>query len=347
MLPLHFGKVCQGSHHPRRNVVNLPCGKTTRQQWDNSGNFAWLTLEEPATQYTKGKYSTNAEGHHQTGVTERSHSSSCSNAPEKESFSRLALSFGVLDWKSRARYYKKPLLFTPTHLVYAPASRSIVVVCYGNATGKVAEKNIFASSIRIFDVGTLEERPGGPLFLLPGVRITGIALLGINSPLQVSQETSARVGHVEGYEHFPTTAIGGDVIAVACCSAPVDEKCVRHRQQLQRNARDTIFSRTVAGGKDKTNPNTSSTTVAAFEVVGCGSEVNFDRSGGHGIEDSDGGENSSNGSGDCTFLASLAASSKMAGACFCLEALGSCSVAASSDDRVAVFGWTGRGDGLR
>lgn len=110
------------------------------------------------------------------------------------------------------------------------------------------------------------------------------------------------------------------------------------------------------------------TVLAAFEVVACGNDgcvVDEDGGiatgeiprqtidGGVGSDgarrrpvacDGDGG-NGGGGGGGGTILAALAASPEMAGAWFGLEALGKRFVAASTDDKVVVFGWKGREEG--
>lgn len=270
----------------------------------------------------------------------------------------LSLCFGsVDDIEPRGRCSHKPLPWTPTHLVYVPTSRSIVVACDTSSdettqdshppsgetstpTGatpaprcgteeQTASLSTAASSrstsrLRVFDADTLEERPGTrPLCLRPGVRVTGAALLpGPVGPLGAAASNRfARSVPAEA-----AAAVGGDVVAVACCScAPTAEPEERF------------------GGSGSHRPAAGVTTiVAAFEVVACGNgreavgdDVELPRRTADGVV---GGGRERD---DDTHLAAIAASPEMAGAWFGLESLGKRFVAGSADDRIAILGWEG------
>ncbi len=333
----------------------------------------------------------------------------------------LSLSFGKLDdIQPRGRRFEKPLPWTPTHLVYAPTSRSIVVAghhtrdenkCIPTAAittsgGAIptprsggepegfrdtsAPSVSSSSSLRIFDADTLEERPGGgPLRLLPGIRITGITLFtgrGRNGNfLGVPLGNGGSWG--PSSSQAAAAAVGGDVVAVACCRYGATTTEGQHDCGVWHGDAEECEGR---GKPGKEIPSTSdgnptgwgpaaaaatanqpaaptssssaglvTTVIAAFEVVAHGAggvddggsikgevpdrtteviDGDYDGNGrclassdGHGTEGSDGG----------TFLAALAASPEMAGACFCLEALGERFVAGSTDDKIIVLGWEG------
>lgn len=439
-------KVCRAGRHSHSNFVHL---RQSKMRTANSGGeFAWLTTDEPATQRTTPRPNFDAEGRTGCGSwggeTSICMDSYASTRLDKDSSRGLSLSFGSLDdSKPRGRCRKKPLSWTPTHLVYVPVTRSIVVACYsssghGTNNANMDNKNTSdtdaissslcgtdqetcsspyatrlssSSSLRIFDADTLEERSGGsPLRLLPGVRVTGIALLaspGGDGALQKlpvgSTATAAQaVPQIDGYDRrlplesdgAASAAVGGDVVAVACCSCASTTTETGRKEGYDGGVVSEEFkeleqpgmgsheasgsggpkycgtSSTAADG-NMTVPSPSpsktlvTTVLAAFEVVACGYDgVAVKGDGGitatgelpHGIMDgvdSDGAKRPSvgcDGDGDSEgeggiILAALAASPEMAGAWFGLEALGKRFVAASTDDKVVVFGWKGSQEG--
>eukprot|EP00752_Nemacystus_decipiens_P002970 g2759.t1 len=335
-------QVCRTGRQPRRSVVSLPQRKTSeRSNGRIRPQFSWLTTEHPAVE----------PGGHSGGDGER--------AIGMETSRGVLLSFGSLDdIEPRGRCSHKPLPWTPTHLVYVPTSRSIVVACHTSSdkreqdsptAGKTtinagtapaprcgaqqpappsiaaSRTRNSASCLRIFDADTLEVRPGtGPLCLRPGVRITGVALLpGLGCP--VGGAAPSRFPRL-----VPATAaaaVGGDVVAVACCSCA---STTESEERLRGSG-----ARPAAG---------VTTVVAAFEVVASGGN------GGGGTVGEDGEFSSRTADGivgggrDCgdgTRLAALAASPEMAGAWFGLETLGKQFVAGSVDNRIIVLGWEG------
>lgn len=121
-------------------------------------------------------------------------------------------------------------------------------------------------------------------------------------------------------------AVGGDVVAVACCSCT---STTDTEEGLVGNG-----NRPAAG---------VTTVVAAFEVVACGKgrgTVGVDGELPH--HTTDGTDRGGREGDDGTGLAALAASPEMVGAWFGLETLGNRFVAGSTDDRIVVLGWEGR-----
>lgn len=317
----------------------------------------------------------------------------------------LFLSVGTLSKHPRGQCHKKSLPLRPTHLVYVPTTRSIVVACdvYGDKTAAVAEdatngalrdeaeRQVFStpscsSSLRVFDADTLEERPGGPLHLLPGVRVTGMALLGVDPLCNASREAGAGATPWADGEggNPPAAAVGGDVVAVACCSERAcgegtprrdDGRQREHDEGVQQHRGSGVSSSSVAAavaiaadnaaenasanpaGADvdhaannavdaECKPDTLVTVIAAFEVVACASHAATGAEGGIGRGASRCKVPDGNvGSG--TLLAPLAVAPEMEGVCFSLKTLSGRFVAASADDKVVVFGWGGSGGGLR
>lgn len=269
--------------------------------------------------------------------------------------SGLSLSFGSLDdSEPRGRCSHKPLACTPTHLVYVPTSRSIVVACHTSSDNRkasshhgdtaansgatpapcggteqavspsTAASSYSASSLRIFDADTLEERQStSPVSLLPGVRVTGMALLpGLGGPLGATAPSHPSCPNPRS---APTmaAAVGGDVVAVACCVSTAEtEERLRWREGARAESVTTV--------------------VAAFEVVARGNDGGAvsDEAGAH-FHTTGGIDGSSCEGRDDTGLAALAASPAMAGACFGLETLGKRFLAGSSDDRIIILGWEG------
>ena len=288
---------------------------------------------------------------------------------EEVAFGGLLLCLGKLDWESRGRFQKKSLLQTPTHLLYVPVTRSIVVACLDHARRKAGSSfpnddpgslepmqptlPSLASSLRVFDADTLDERPGGPLHLHPGIRVTGLATLGLNEQWKVPVWTATARNRDRKYEDIPSAAVGGDIIAVACCYDDHDGH--------PRGVNGEFTHMSAVSIADFDDPTTLKTVVAAFEVVAYTDQnaegnstgrktddtgmdsvsktCTFGRHVGHtGITDSTRGS---------TSLESLAASTAMAGACFSLETIDCCFVAMALDDNVLVLGWSGRKGGLR
>jgi len=334
----------------------------------------------------------------------------------------LSLSFGKLDdIEPRGRRFEKPLPWTPTHLVYAPTSRSIVVVghhtkdennckptagitTHGSAipaSRSGGEPGVFLhmpaprfsrlSSLRIFNADTLEERPGGgPLHLLPGVRVTGITVF----PGRGRNGNFLNVPMRKGSSRDPfapqtvASAVGGDVVAVACCRCAATttgeqqasgglhgggEEGEGRWEQPGKKTSSTIAVTPSGWGPAAaaTRANETAalsyssraalvtTVIAAFEVIAHGADgvddggritgKLLDRTG-EGIDGDYAGNGRFLASGDDhvgresdggMFMAALAASSEMEGACFCLEALGERFVAGSTDDKIVVLGWEG------
>lgn len=389
-------------------------------------SFAWLTIQDPDTKHSTlhskpeagnraggGTGGGGNGGERDIGV--RRHTRIRLNS--EASCRWLSLSFGTLDdIQPRGRRFEKPLPWTPTHLAYAPISRSIVVAGHhtrdenkcspaaakttsdgaipaprsgGEPEGfsrKSAPRFSSSSSLRIFDAETLEERPGGgPLHLLPGVRVTGITLFTgrgrngnfLNVPLGKDSFRDSFSSQAAA------AAVGGEVVAVACCRCATKsnegqqdgggwhegaEKCEgldpRGKEIPTSNVGNPSGWGPAAAAATTNQPAAHppswsaaifTTVIAAFEVVAYGTDgvddgenvpdrttegTDGDYKGngqciasgdGHGTEGSDGG----------TFLAAVAASPEMEGACFCLETLGERFVAGSTDDKIIVLGWEG------
>ncbi|CAN0352073.1 unnamed protein product [Ectocarpus sp. 12 AP-2014] len=223
--------------YPRQSVVHLP------QKVTASGTvgekFAWLTTAEPTRRPRASSPYFDAES--------RGHSRWETGIGRKISSRELSLSFGTLD-ESEPRgqlFRKSPLPWTPTHLLYVPATRSIVVACHTDGENEGDQDNLTTtarataapiqrarqdmpmslptgssmSRLQIFDADTLEERPGaGPLRFQPGVRVTGIALLScpegggcLRQTLTPAAQGAPRIDEIP-------MAVGGDVVTVSCCS---------------------------------------------------------------------------------------------------------------------------------
>lgn len=275
-------------------------------------------------------------------------------------FRGLSLCLGKLDKEPRGNFQKKTLLQTPTHLLYAPVTRSIVVACQDYAHDKTGGRFAgdvgsvppscpsLSSSLRVFNADTLDERPGGPLHLIPGVRVTGMASLGLKERWKPPGRTTAICdGNMLGI-NTSSAAVGGDVIAIACCF------------EANRDRRQNGY---LARTDDSTDIKTLKTVVSAFEVVAYGDcsavvgessrptdgvgQGRGDVSRGHVM----GARMEQAGTSDdiksYTSLEPLAASTEMAGACFNLEPLDRCFVAMSLNDTVLVLGWRGKKGSLR
>ncbi|CAM9404952.1 unnamed protein product [Ectocarpus fasciculatus] len=225
--------------YPRQSIVHLPQRKTVTASINPAGEqFAWLTTAEPTRRSRASSSYFDAE----------SREDSCCEADigGKVSPRELSLSFGTLDEREPLGQLcrKTPVPWTPTHLLYVPATRSIVVACNTNesegdednltTTARATAAPIHRarqdmppslptgssmSTLRIFDAETLEERPGaGPLQLRAGVRVTGIALL--SCPRGGAGLRRTRAPDAQGaprIDEIPM-AVGGDVVTVSCCS---------------------------------------------------------------------------------------------------------------------------------
>lgn len=361
--------MCKPSLHSRRtSVVNLPRYKCGKRISASGGDFAWLT----STRHPNSIHSSRNDGRVSGGANRKgkhdTHNAGCSRG--------LVLSFGTLDKELRGQRHKRALQQEPTHIVYVPVTRSIVVafcggkdeeetLCAESAGASGGEPgqtrpvswNIFLCSLRVFDADSLDERPGGPLLLLPGVRITGIAPLGTSVPSGVPLGTSVRVVG----QDTPAAAVGGDVIAVACCCAPTlfaDSEDQTGCHATRKNGPDDT------GFSEQRDPDNDLVTfISAFEVVAHGKD---------GVVDNKSNKQTG-GSAECrretsptnasvsscesnivdddcwggTFLAPLAGLAELAGSCFNLKVLGTRYVAASVNDKVVVMGLVGRDGGLR
>ena len=208
--------------------------------------------------------------------------------------------------------------------MYAPISRSIVVACQDTRDGKQFRPAVgntttdgatpapcaggdasFSSfsSLRVFDADTLEERPGnGPLRFLPGVRVTEMTLV------PGSGRNGNFLGVPMGKDHCwdpllsqtPAAAIGGDVVAVACC------RCATATDGRQNDSGSWHLGADEYEGREQSGKETSrtgvdhpsgrgstaaaavvnetatpvrsssaapvTTVIAAFEVVACGDD---------------------------------------------------------------------------
>ncbi|CAM9823710.1 unnamed protein product [Scytosiphon promiscuus] len=161
---------------------------------------------------------------------------------------QLSLCFGTLHGgePQGAVCSKTPLPWTPTHLVYVPVTRSIVVA-HGM---RLSSSSLLPSSstLRIYDADTLQERPGiGPLRLLPGVRVTGMALLpGFPSIFRGKAASSAAFIAAQGLPQIDAkglrlpmpaeaAAVGGDAIAVACCKSVDPGSTKQEESQRESN----------------------------------------------------------------------------------------------------------------
>lgn len=388
-------KVCETGCHPRQSVVYLPHGGGGTERGGAGGKFAWLTAKESSTQDTTPRPSSSTAG---VGGNDATKSDCAGISRDKTPPRWLFLSVGTLSKQPRGQCYKKTLPLSPTHVVYVPTTRSIIVACddYRGKTTAVAEAATrgaslgeaqqvcsppsCTSSLQVFDADTLEERPGGPLHLLPGVRVTGMALLGLDPFPIVSRETgTGATPWADGGGSPPAAAVGGDVVAVACCSArrcaegtPRDDHGrQREHEEVRQHWVNGVTSgcivATAAIAADNANanavdvnidhasknavddeckPDALVTVLAAFEVVACASQVATGAEGGIGRSASrckvaDGNV------GSGTILAPLAAAPEMEGVCFSLKTLSGRFVAASADDKVVVFGWGGSKGGLR
>lgn len=423
ILTLHFvPKVCRMGCRSRHSAVNLPHGKSDLDSSDTGGVFAWLTIrEKPRVQGCDGTHPqlpSAKSGVNQTSST-RNAGHTCKVGYADHAFrcprQELHLSVGVLDWDLRGRCYTNFAreIFTPTHVIYAPRTRSIIVACrdnnFGTSTGIGIEgrdktltphtsgsstedpldggkprpsvltpSSIPLSTLRVFATDTLKERPGGPLRLLPGLRITGITLLGVPEipPTSKSLRTTRAGERSDRYggsqSDRPNPAVGGDVVAVSCCRVNsmkseldgaggvhnLDANVAAPRWATAAGAADAT-----AGGRtpEKDTCSLFSTVIMAFEVVAFGNTCIAKETCGEQRESHSHGDvpkvaRFSDCFGRCvpredvreeTILAPLAASTGMAGACFCLESLGAYHVVAAIDDKVAIFGWNGRGSDVR
>ena len=385
------GKVCGTGCHPRQSVVHLPHGGGGTERGGAGGKFAWLTAKESPTQDANPRPSSSTAG---VGGDDTTKNDYAGISRDKTPPSWLFLSVGALSKQPRGQCYKKPLPLSATHLLYVPTTRSIVVACddhrskatavaeavasgasRGEAEQQVFPPPNFTSSLRVFDADTLDERPGGPLQLLPGVRVTGMAHLG-HDPLRCvprEMDTGAATPWADGGESPPAAAVGGDVVAVACSSARAwaegtprdDDGRQREHEEVRQHRVNGVTSGCIAA--DSANANGADididyaasnadhdecksdalvSVLAAFEVVACASHVATGAEGGIGRSASRCKvANGKMGSG--TILAPLAAAPEMEGVCFCLKTLSGCFVAASVDDKVVVFGWGGSRGGLR
>lgn len=160
------------------------------------------------------------------------------------------------------------------------------------------------SSLRVYSADSLEERPSGPLRLRPGLRISGLARFGVHSGTRLHFRSPIK-GSAGGDGHYgrgtgkPTgglrlgahaaAAVGGDVIAVACCMNAVADNEVRHVDTEKRQSGEvaatvtrppgaTVVAAAAQSGSpvgvdacgedlDAATMVTTITTIAAFEVV--------------------------------------------------------------------------------
>lgn len=242
------------------------------------------------------------------------------------------LCFGFLNWEARGRIWRKrisPTDMMPTAIVYVPTTRSIVVACRGSCSnscddnapcvGNIArvgtrracktprdhQPNVVVSSLRVFSVDTLEERPGEAFYMRPGIRITGLARLGVKSTTRISLRSNHSVRQTKSMPRGAGTAtdsgervgqdmnidtaaaIGGDAIAVACCfhmgddgeALNITHKGKRNSGMQKHEAGEaTVTNSTLFTSGDDWNDGIDSvqdcaataTIVAAFEVVACG-----------------------------------------------------------------------------
>lgn len=384
-LPSAFvdGKVCSTGRYSRHSVVHLPHEGSGTERGDADGKFAWLTTRESSAQDTNPDPCSSTPGGVRAIDATKSNDASGSHdhSPPRWTF----LSIGTLSKQTRAQCYKKSLPLSPTHLVYAPTTRSIVMACneYRGKTAvakaatsgasradarQVLSPPSCLSSLRVFDADTLEERPGGPLHLLPGIRITGMAQLGVDPLRNASHGMGTRAPWADVAGGSPPAAVGGDVIAVACCSArahgertPRHDDGQREHVDVQRQRGDGVAAGSITAAaaaaataaipivendaKDECKPDTLGIVLAAFEVVAYAGHVAADAKGGVGRSSSCCKISDANGGG--TTLAPLAAAPEMGGVCFNLETLSGRFVAASVDEKVVVYGWNGSGGGLR
>ncbi|CAM9107800.1 unnamed protein product, partial [Hapterophycus canaliculatus] len=371
-------QVCRVGGRRRESLVHLPQrGKGMASGGSIENGFAWLATKEPRFD----------PKHHEGDL--RDHIIAGSDVGASQNFSQreLSLCFGTFHgsepWGGLC--HKTPLPWTPTHLVYVPVTRSIVVAFQtssddvelyrSSAAGaqprdtqteaRPLSSSLLSSSstLRIYDADTLEERPGtGPLRLLPGVRVTGMALLpgyprifggtATTSTAIAAAQVIARIDrHGRNFARpAEASAVGGDVIAVACYNSAKttstkevengrnstgdggfgwhDEDEGRTPGSERLNRSDVLPSRSApttvpSAVSDEPHPSSGKaasavTVLAAYEVVAFS-----------------------------TTLTPLAASPEMVGACFSVEALGTRFVAVSNNERVVVFGWEGREEGLR
>ncbi|CAM9475795.1 unnamed protein product [Ectocarpus sp. 4 AP-2014] len=230
-------QVSRMGRYPRQSVVHLPQKVTASATAGQK--FAWLTTAEPTRRPRASSSYFDAEG--------RGHSSWEAGIGGKITSRELSLSFGTLDGSEpRGQLCRKsPLPWIPAHLLYVPATRSIVVACHTNGENEGDEDKLATtarvtaapihragqdmpsslptgsgmSRLQIFDADTLEERPGaGPLQFQPGVRVTGIALLPCPGGGGGLRQTLAPAAHgAPRIDEIPM-AVGGDVVTVSCCS---------------------------------------------------------------------------------------------------------------------------------
>lgn len=157
---------------------------------------------------------------------------------------------------------------------------------------KDGHTNNAVSNLRIFSAHTLEEREGEAVYLQPELRITNISRIGVDVSNKLLLRASSRKDYDErGTESSSkksksttcgvdtrlkskegaTAAVGGDVIAVACCrhadngggdfnTAGQGERCPSMKKQA-----GVSTSNSCDGG-------TTTTVLATFEVVACGSD---------------------------------------------------------------------------
>lgn len=124
----------------------------------------------------------------------------------------------------------------------------------------------------MFDADTLEERPGGPRRFLPGARVTGMARLGL-SPRVGALPPRKNAGDARSGGASPQRpsvpimeAVGGDVIAVACClSAPLTADGTKDKPRRQ-----PLRWKDATGGGDATGPPcfSSSSSSSSCDAVG-------------------------------------------------------------------------------
>lgn len=325
-------QVCKASFHSHLSVVSLPHGKRSRKNDAEGDHFAWLTTTEDSQRDFETNLGFDGNIYDDTG------------------FRGLLLCLGKLDREPRGSFQKKTLLQTPTHLLYAPVTRSIVVACQDNTSGDDGRRGVgpvppscpsLSCSLRVFNADTLDERPGGPLHLIPGVKVTGMASLDLKERWKPPGQTTSLCDRNSIGVDISSPAVGGDVVAVACCF-------------------ETNRDRNLACTDDSTD---IKTVVSAFEVV---AYADCSVMGGESSRPTDGVDQGPRDISrthasaarmeqtrtiddikSCTSLEPLSASTEMTGACFNLEPLDRCFVAMSLNDAVLVLGWSGKRSSLR
>lgn len=390
--------MCRTNPFPRRSIVRLR-NVNERERVNSNSTFAWLTSSQSSANDFGGEIIFPGESGARAGEDVLGDNQAAGGGGGSGQRG-MVLCFGSLAWETRTRWYQKSLKENPTHLVYLPASRSVVVACRENGSpvdsparepGGVHHSgdnddstcdHLVSSTLRVFDAETLEERymDGCPVRLRPGVMITALTQIGLDPSTRLAYRrvaastlegsmTSARrplalAGAAGNKPLHDAAAVGGDAIAVACCSENADlgDRAQEPGTKWPDDARSSFVSsvstvatlprdvQSQATGTDSPSEDPEgsplATTIAAFEVISCRNPRDTltscsDAQTVGGLKESEAVSRDHDAYISETSLEPLTASGEVSGACFCLEALGGHLVVAAIDDKLVVFGLMG------